>query len=834
LFERNILVIYPNNFESKIGFDRIRELAKKYCLFEPGRQLIDELGMLTDPDKLNLRLDQTEEFRKILTEGIDFPIDHFIDISRLLSKAHIEGTFLEEYEVFDLRRALDSVKAILNFLKNDDKNLYPALKIMASEVKLFPMVTDRINNLLNKNGKIKDNASRELQNIRHELLSKQAGISKRLSAILRKAQSEGWVEEDATLAIRNGRPVIPVPAANKRRISGYIHDESGTGKTAYVEPAEIVEANNELRELENAERREITKILIAFTDFVRPYIEELIIAHSFLASVDACRARAKLAVSLKAIRPPLVQNSQILWEQALHPLLLLSFREAGKEGEVVPLDIELNQKARILLISGPNAGGKSVCLKTVGLLQYMYQCGFLVPVKENSRFGIFESFFIDIGDEQSIENDLSTYSSHLLNMKFFLRNSNTKTLVLIDEFGTGTEPMIGGAIAEAVLENLNASGSFGIITTHYTNLKHFAASADGIVNGAMLFDTEKIRPIFKLAIGRPGSSFAFEIARKIGLPEEILQKAKDKVGQDHIDFDKHLRDIIRDKKYWENKRDRIRVSEKRLGGLVEQYDKELSDSEKLRKRILQEAKLKASEILAGANKQIENTIREIREADADKLKTKEARQKLEDFRQEVEKIDQEKDELQKKLEALKKREESLVSRQPKIIKKSVAKEKFDPEIVTGDFVMMTGQETPGQVLKISGKKYTVAFGNIQTSVKADKIGKISLEKYKELARKVTTVSDLGDWNIGERRLSFRPDIDLRGKRADDALQILSEFIDEAIMVQSRELRILHGKGNGILRELIRQQLKINKLVEWFGDEHIERGGSGITLVRLGI
>jgi len=827
-------LIYPESFESKIGFDRIRELARNYCLFEPGRKIIDGLGMLTDHEKLNLRLDQTEEFRKILINGIDFPIDHFIDISRLLSKARIEGTFMEEVEVFDLRRALESVKAILLFLKNDDKNLYPALKIMASEVKLFPTVTDRINTILNKNGKIKDNASHELQSIRHELLSKQSSISKRLSAILRKAQSEGWVEEDATLAIRNGRPVIPVLATNKRRIAGYIHDESGTGKTAYVEPAEIVEANNELRELENAERREIIKILIIFTDFVRPYIEELIIAHSFLAEVDACRARAKLAVSINAIRLPLVDEPEIQWEQALHPLLQLSFRESGKEAEVVPLDIELKKQSRILLISGPNAGGKSVCLKTVGLLQYMYQCGFLVPVREGSRFGIFDRFFIDIGDEQSLENDLSTYSSHLFNMKFFLRYADSHTLVLIDEFGTGTEPMIGGAIAEAVLENLNDSGSFGVITTHYTNLKHFAASADGIINGAMLFDTEKIRPIFKLAIGRPGSSFAFEIARKIGLPEEILQKAKERVGQDHIDFDKHLRDIIRDKKYWENKRDRIRVSEKRLGGLVEQYDKELNDSEKLRKRILQEAKQKASEILAGANKQIENTIREIREADADKLKTKAARQKLENFRQEVEKIDQEKDELQKKLEDLKKREESLLTKRPKIIRKPSANEKFDSQIKTGDFVLMNGQETPGQVLKISGKKFLIAFGNIQTSVEVSKLVKISPEKHKELARKVFTASDLGDWNVSERKMSFRADIDLRGKRAEDALQILAEFIDEAIMVQRRELRILHGKGNGILREIIRQQLKVNNMVEWFGDEHIERGGSGITLVRLEI
>jgi DNA mismatch repair protein MutS2 len=827
-------VIFPQNFESKIGFDRIRELAAGYCLYEPGRKIISQLQVLTDQDQLRLRLSQTEEFRKIVSEGTDFPIEHFIDISNHLAKARIEGAFLEEFEVFDIRRSLDSVRSILNFLKNDDRDLYPALKIMAAEVKLFPMVTDRINNLLNKHGRIKDNASRELQNIRAELASKESSISKRLNAILRKAQSEGWIEEDVTLAIRNGRPVIPVPASFKRRISGYIHDESGTGKTAYVEPAEIVEANNELRELENAERREIIKILIQFTDFIRPYIDDLLVAHSFLAEVDACRARAKFAISVNGILPAFGPDPGIRWEQAFHPLLKLSFREAGKEGEVVPLDIELDQKSRILLISGPNAGGKSVCLKTVGLLQYMYQCGFLVPVKEGSRFGIFNRFFIDIGDEQSLENDLSTYSSHLLNMKFFLRNADPASLVLIDEFGSGTEPMIGGAIAESVLENLNGSGAYGVITTHYTNLKHFAASAEGIINGAMLFDIEKIRPIFKLAIGRPGSSFAFEIARKIGLPEEILQKAKDKVGQEHIDFDKHLRDIIRDRKYWENKRDRIRVSEKRLSGLVEQYDRELSDSEKLRKRILHEAKQKAAEILAGANKQIENTIREIREAEADKQKTRDARAKLEEFRQEVEKAGEEKDELQLKLEELKKREELLVSKRPQIVKRPQLKKEEDPRIKAGDYVMMAGQDTPGEVLKISGKKIQVAFGNIHTSVEAEKLTKISPEKYEEISGRVYTVSDLGNWNIGQRRLSFSPDIDLRGKRAEDALQILSEFIDEAIMVQRRDLRILHGKGNGILRELIRQQLKVNSLVEWFGDEHVERGGAGITLVRLDV
>jgi len=829
-------VIYPGNFEFKTGFDRIREHVKSFCLYEPGRKVIDDLQLLQNLNDITECLNQVEEFRQIVSEGIDFPVDHFIDLSGSFHKARIDGTFLEEDEVLNLRLFLESIRNILSFLRRDDKHRFPALKLLARDVKFYPAVLDRINHILNKNGKLKDNASKELENIRKEISGKQTAINRKLNNILRRAQSEGWVEEDAILAIRNGRPVIPVPANYKRRIHGYIHDESGTGKTVYIEPAEVLETNNELRELEIAERKEIIRILVDFTRFLRNYLYELQYDHDFMASIDSCRARALFALSVNAILPQVSAQPGILWHNAYHPILLLTFRAAGKEKEVIPLDIELNQRNRILVISGPNAGGKSVCLQTVGLLQYMLQCGFLVPVSEDSKFGIFNDFFIDMGDEQSIDNDLSTYSSHLQNMKFLIRSANSKTLALIDEFGSGTEPMIGGAIAETVLGRVNDLGCFGVVTTHYTNLKHFAASAEGIINGAMLFDTQKIQPLFKLAIGRPGSSFAFEIARKIGLPEDILNMAKERAGQDNIEFDKHLRDILRDKKYWEIKRQKIRISEKRLAELVEKYDNELNDTERLRKKILLEAKQKADELLASTNKQIENTIREIREAEAEKEKTRIARQKLEEFKQEVTKAeDIKQDDLKRKFEELRVRERVLEKKHI-LIKKTSSRPnlKDDTVIHPGDYVVMKGQETPGEVIEITGKKYSVAFGDIQTRVKLEQIEKISRERYRELSGPRKSRIDLGDWNIGLRKLNFRADIDLRGKRANEAVQMLTEFIDEAVMVQVRDLRILHGKGNGILRELIRQQLKANNIVEWFGDEHADRGGSGITLVKLDI
>lgn len=826
-------MIYPANFEEKSGFNKIREIVKTFCQYDPGREAVDALRFSDDFDEIGMRISMVEEYRQILISGTAFPVDHYVDLSVSLNKAKVEGTWMEEQEVAGLRKALEATRNVLSFFKKDSENRYPSLKLLAVDLKYFPLISDRINHILNKNGGIKDNASPELGRIRQELSTKEAEISRVLKRILKLAQSQGWIEEESSLAVRNGRPVIPVSAVHKRKIKGYVHDESSTGKTVYIEPAEAVEANNDLRELENGERREIIKILTVFTDFIRPYIPELIRAHEFFASLDSVKARARFAIDINAIKPAISKSPEVKWINALHPLLFLTFRSLGKRTEVVPLNITIDKKDRILLISGPNAGGKSVCLQTVGLLQYMFQCGFLIPVAEGSVFGIFENIFIDIGDEQSIENDLSTYSSHLMNMKFFLKNSSTGTLILIDEFGTGTEPMLGGAIAEAVLERLNSYGCMGVITTHYTNLKHFGASAEGIINGAMLFDNHLMRPLFKLEIGQPGSSFAFEIARKIGLPEDVLIRAQDSIGQDHIDFDRHLKDVLRDKNYWENKRQKIRISEKRLTDLVDKYDAEMKDTEKVRKKIIQETKQKAEEILAGVNRQIENTIREIRESDAEKQKTKEARQKLELLRQEVESMDtSEKGKLSEKLEEIKRWEEEPQLKRIIARQNSVREEESENEIKPGNFVLIKGTGNAGEVLSIKGRKAVVVIGIMKTLIEISRLEQVSSQQYREMRRQTQSLNPSTGYKIGERRLHFRPVIDLRGKRGEASIEMVKQFIDEAIMVQSNELRILHGKGNGILREMIRQYLSTIDVVSWFGDENIEMGGSGITVVKL--
>lgn len=830
-------MIYPDSFEQKIGMAKIREIVSGYCLFDPGREEIHKLEFSIDPEFVERNLQEVEEFRKIILSNTEFPIDNFIDISPALTKAKVEGRFLEEFELVNLKKALDSVRAILSFLKKDEKNQYPALKKLASEVKMFPMVQDRLSQLISKQGTIRDSASPALRDIRNEVRRKEGSISRMLNKILEKVRKEGIVDEDATLSIRNGRSVIPVPASYKRRLSGYVHDESATGKTVYIEPSEVVEAHNELRDLENREKREIVRILVEFTDFIRPYIEELKLSHIFLARIDSIRARARFAVDIGASLPHISEKPEIEWNNAVHPLLFLSYRSGGREKEIVPLDIKLDNNSRILVISGPNAGGKSVCLQTVGLLQYMLQAGFPVPAEDSSVFGIFESVFLDMGDDQSIEDDLSTYSSHLLNMKTFVKNTDEKSLILIDEFGSGTEPSLGAAIAESVLENLNERGVFGVITTHYTNLKHFAASADGMINGAMLFDIQQIRPLYKLSIGKPGSSFAFEIAKKIGLPFEILKAAEDKVGQEHVDFDRHLKDIIRDKKYWENKRQRIRINEKRLSELVQRYDTELSDTDKLRKKIINEAQAQAETMLAEANRKIENTIREIKEAEAEKEKTKKIRGDFNQFREDVhhdqmkDSIKEETEELRKRIEEVRKRNEKIKSRQGEKEKKK-QKEKLDHVIREGDKVLMKGQDVAGEVINLKGGKAEVVFGSIKTRVNAGSLVKIPEEEYEKNYKPKSRKSELSDWSIGTRKLQFSPDIDVRGKRADEALRIITEFIDEAIMVQAHDLRILHGKGNGILRELIRQHLSALDVVKWYGDEHVERGGAGITLVTL--
>lgn len=831
-------MIYPNNFEDKIKFTRIREMIKNNCMSILGKEMVDEMQFSTDFDETRINQLQTFEFRKICLEEDNFPLSYFIDVREPLNRIRTEGRFMEESELHDLQRSLKTISEIVLFFNKKEEEEYPQLKALVANVSVFPFLLDKIEHLLNKFGKLKDNASPELARIRNEIRSKQGSISRKMSAILRQAKQDGLVDADVSVSIRDGRTVIPIPSANKRKLSGIVQDESATGKTSFIEPTAIVEINNEVRELEYAERREIVRILIETATQIRPYIDDLLESYRFMGTIDFIRSKARFALTVDATLPNIHNDQSFEWKQSKHPLLYLQHKEAHKE--VVPLDITLNApKQRILLISGPNAGGKSVCLQTVGLIQYMFQCGCLVPMDEGSKMGFFQDIFIDIGDEQSIENDLSTYSSHLFNMKHFLRYSKRETLILIDEFGTGTEPMLGGSIAESVLEQLNKQGVFGVITTHYTNLKHMASQTEGIENGAMLFDTGRIMPLYKLQIAQPGSSFAFEIARKIGLPENILTSAKEKIGQEHVDYDKNLREIVRDKRYWEQKRNTIRINEKRLSEVLERYQLELQNIKKERKEVLQNAKNEAQQLLADANKEIEKTIRTIKETQAEKEKTKKARQQLDAFKEKSTDKKEKDETIERKIKQIQDRERRKADKKNKKeelknnVNTSVAKpKKATPETIEkGDTVKLEGQSLPGEVLSVNGKEATVAFGNIQTKVKVNRLKKVNSNKKPSSSPTMQTISNVSQ-KVRERKLTFKPDIDLRGYRADEALQMAINFIDEAIISEAHEVRILHGKGNGILRTLIREQLATIPFVSKFRDAHIQEGGSGITVVEL--
>jgi DNA mismatch repair protein MutS2 len=822
--------IYPDNFESKIGFDRIRELLKNKCLSGLGEELVDEMMFQDSFHMVSNQLSETNEFLRILREYPNFPVSYYFDVREPLERIRLEGRFLEVEELFDLKRALETLRAIVAFFGPAKEEFLPLLCRKASQIRVYPYIADRIDAILNKSGKIRDNASPELAQIRKDILSLQSGMSKRLHAILKQAQKDGWVDDDATVAIRDGRAVIPVLSANKRKLKGIVYDESATGKTAYVEPSEIVEMNNEIRELEYAERREIIRILITVSNDIRPYIDDLIYATAFLGEIDFIRAKATLALEFGAMRPEIADTSQISWRQAVHPLLMLSLRRENRT--IVPLDIHLDEENHILLISGPNAGGKSVCLKTVGLLQYMLQCGLLIPVQDGSKTGIFNQLFIDIGDEQSIDNDLSTYSSHLLNMKHFVRYSNERTLVLIDEFGTGTEPMLGGAIAEAILNKLNQQKTFGVITTHYTNLKHFASSAEGIANGAMLYDSQRMDPLFRLEIGKPGSSFAFEIARKIGLPEDILQDATEKIGKKHIDFDKNLRSITRDKHYWETKRQKIRKVEKAVDEMSDTYQKELEEVRRMRKDILKKAKEEAQQVLSGVNKQIENVIREIRESQADKEKTRQLRQEIETLKEMVAPENVEEDAvIAQKIEKLQKNENRRKKgkTEPVAIVEPQLEEKTG--WAKGDKVRVIGQDTIGELIDFSEKNAVVALGNLMMTMPIGNIEKISGNEARKAKRAGRSGLSL-TLDYSERRMNFKSEIDLRGMRAEEAIPKVQTFIDEATMFEVPALRLLHGKGHGILKEMIRNFLKQEPTVASFRDEHVQFGGAGITIVEL--
>ena len=839
-------MIYPQNFEQKIGFDSIRHLLKGKCLSTLGEERVDEMAFSEKYEEINELLEQVIEFIRIIQEEEEFPDQYFFDVRPSLKRIRVEGMYLDEQELFDLRRSLETIRDIVRFLTRtlEDEEVeegtspYPALRRLAGDIIVFPQLITRINNILDKFGKIKDNASNELLRIRRELASTTGSISRSLNAILRNAQSEGYVDKDVTPTMRDGRLVIPVAPGLKRKIKGIVHDESSTGKTVFIEPAEVVEANNRIRELEGEERREIIRILTDFSITVRPQVPAILQSYEFLAEIDFIRAKAQFAIQTNAIKPSL-ENKQVLdWRTAIHPLLQLSLAKHNKK--VVPLDIELNHEQRILIISGPNAGGKSVCLKTVGLLQYMVQCGMPVPMHERSHIGIFSNIFIDIGDEQSIEDDLSTYSSHLTNMKIMMKSCNERSLILIDEFGGGTEPQIGGAIAEAVLKRFNEKGTFGVITTHYQNVKHFAEDHEGVVNGAMLYDRHLMQALFQLQIGNPGSSFAVEIARKIGLPEEVIAEASEIVGSEYINADKYLQDIVRDKRYWETKRQNIRKREKQMEETISKYEAEIQELEKSRKDILRKAKEDAERLLQESNARIENTIRTIKEAQAEKEKTRLARQELSEFKEtieDIEKADKE-DKIARKMEKLREKQERKKDKKNKDQSQNTTAAppsvpKVQP-IEIGTSVKLKGQSGIGEVLDINGKNATVMFGMIKTTVKIERLERsdISLSVAQKPIAKSTFVSSETQDRVYEKKLNFKQDIDVRGMRGDEAIQAVTYFIDYAILLGISRVRILHGTGTGILRTLIRKYLATVSGVAHYQDEHVQFGGAGITVVDL--
>ncbi|MBS6577507.1 endonuclease MutS2 [Parabacteroides goldsteinii] len=822
-------MIYPQNFEQKTGFDKVRRLISDKCLSPLGQERVAEMEFSADYTTVIERLEQTDEFVRILHGEVEFPASFFFDVRYSLKRIRPEGTWLDEKELFDLKRSLQTINDIVRFFRTeeDEEIAYPALTALAGDILVFPQLIGKIDSILDKFGKVKDNASPTLAQIRKEISSTMSGISRSLQSILRNAQSEGVVDKDVTPTMRDGRLMIPVAPAFKRKIKGIVHDESASGKTVFIEPEVVVEANNRVRELEGDERREIMKILTEFTNIVRPMVPDILQSYEFMADIDFIRAKALFAEQVKGIKPVVENVQQVDWARAVHPLLYLSLQKQNKQ--VIPLDITLDEKKRILIISGPNAGGKSVCLKTVGLLQYMMQCGLLIPLHESSRTGIFSSIFIDIGDEQSIENDLSTYSSHLTNMKYFVRNCNEKTIILIDEFGSGTEPQIGGAIAEALLDRFNRNRSFGVITTHYQNLKHFAEDTEGIVNGAMLYDRHLMQPLFKLSIGNPGSSFAVEIARKIGLPEDVIADASAKVGSDYIDMDKYLQDIVRDKRYWESKRQNIRQQEKKLEDITSRYEKDLEEVNRQRKEIMREAKAEAQRILAEANARIENTVREIKEAQAEKEQTKLARKTLEEFKASVESAGEEDDKIARKMAKLQERKERKKQKQ----NTPAAKQTFNRDVIeVGDNVRLKGQVSAGTVMELQGKQAVVAFGMIKSTVKLEQLEKVSKGQIKKEIQKSTFVSSDTTDHMHEKKLNFKQEIDVRGMRGDEALQTVTYFIDDAIQVGASRVRILHGTGTGILRQLIRDYLHSVPGVRHYHDEHVQLGGAGITVVEL--
>ncbi len=835
-------MVYPDNIEHKIGFNEIRTLLRGNCISKLGIERVDDLRFTSDATLLERAFSEMREMRQLLDTEDQLPGEDFFDLRPTLRKLRVEGQHLEEQELWELKRSLDTLHSWVEIIRSEGSP-YPALEKMAEGVFTFSGVVSDIDKILDKYGHIKDSASKALTTLRMEIRKSEGSVNRILIGILQSAKQEGLVDNNVMPTVRDGRLMIPISPALKRRIRGIVHDESASGKTVFIEPAAVVEANNHIRELEAEERREVLRILMAFTDTLRPFVPELSRGVEFLADTELVLAKHRFGQHLNAVVPNLNASPMIDWTLARHPLLELTLKRQGKQ--VVPLEIELTQKARILVISGPNAGGKSVCLKTVGLLQYMLQCGLPITVGENSQVGIFRDIFIDIGDEQSIDNDLSTYSGHLLNMKTMMKHANPTSLLLIDELGSGTEPGIGGAMAEAVMKRFVERGTFGVITTHYQNLKQFAEkNKNGVVNGAMLYDRQKMQALFQLQIGNPGSSFAIEIARKIGIPEDVIADAAEIVGKDYVNADKYLLDIVRDKRYWENKRQSIHDREKEMQRTIEQYEKEIADLRLKRKEIIQNAKEQAEQIISESNAKIENTIKEIKESNAEKERTREARQELEAYRNELdasatynddEAIERKMRQIEERRMRREKRKRENRGNATQLAESgSAALPTAKSGVVTvGTTVRIKGQNSIGTVQEINANRAIVLFGLMRTIVETARLEPASPPAQKEVVRQVNNyISRETQERMHRTQLSFNPDIDVRGMRANEAIETITHYVDDAILVGASRVRILHGTGTGALRQILRQYLGTVPQVSSARDEHVQFGGAGITVVEF--
>ncbi len=823
-----------STLEAKLGFDKVRRTISDRCMTDYAAERVIAEEFSTDESEIRKRLTLTDEMRLVMMFEENFPVSGYIDAIPFLEALEAPGTAIDTLSLGKLKTATDTLRKILNFFSGVKDGVYPMLKRMVSGVHSYPEVQRRIENILDRYGAIKDSASEKLNEIRSTMKAKEASISKRAAAILRSAQEQGLADEDAGVNIRDGKFLIPINTSAKRKLPGFVYDQSASGKTTYVQPAEIVELENEISELAFEEEREIQRILFQFTEFLRPYIPELIAGAKVTGEIDFLMAKARTALDYIAGMPVISDDGSLNLRKARHPLLERALKNEGRE--MIPLTITLSPEKRILLISGPNAGGKSVCLKTTGLLQYMFQWGMLIPTSESSELPIFDHIAVSIGDNQNIENDLSTYSSFLADMREMLSHANDKTLVLIDEFGSGTEPAAGGAIAEAILSEIDRRGVYGVITTHYTNLKLYAtAQGSHVINGAMLYDSSKIAPMFKLEVGLPGNSFAFELARKMKLPESIVKDAENRAGDEFVGMERNLRKIVRNRRALDERLQKVKTTDKNLTALTERYEKELTDIQKLREEILAEAREEAGRIVRQAGSQVERTIKEIRESQAEKEQTKAARRELQSFLSGIEQKKQKEEGareeyINRKLNQLQKRK----NRQGANGKDAAAAvEQKNEALKVGEKVRVKDNGMVGEVTKVSNRSVTVAVGNISTTLSPDRLERISSNEYREASRKSRTTSagTREDSSITERKLSFSPEIDVRGERLSEALQTVMHYIDDAIMLNIGSVRIIHGKGTGVLREEIQKYLRTIPGLE-VSDEDIRNGGTGVTIVKF--